>query len=91
VGKRHHTRFYPTNRHHTDQKSFNTLPGTVVDRHITGYGDKLWDFFLQPHKALQGTARSAHYIVIKNENGFGAIDLEHTVSSTLTIRYLSLR
>ncbi|KAF2420279.1 Piwi-domain-containing protein [Tothia fuscella] len=76
VGKRHHTRFYPTNQKDADQKSWNTLPGTVVDRHITGYGDKLWDFYLQPHKALQGTARCSHYIVIKNEIGFSAGDLE---------------
>ncbi|QDS74902.1 hypothetical protein FKW77_003864 [Venturia effusa] len=58
--------------------SYNTIPGTVVDRHITGYGDKAWDFYLQPHKALQGTARPAHYIVIKNEIGFNAPDLEKT-------------
>jgi eukaryotic translation initiation factor 2C len=91
VGKRHHTRFYPTARAHADVQqpkfsggpergSFNTVPGTVVDRHITGYGDQVWDFYLQPHKALQGTARPAHYIVIKNEMGFSAADIEKTVS-----------
>ncbi|KAE9975115.1 hypothetical protein BLS_002750 [Venturia inaequalis] len=85
VGKRHHTRFYPTSKEHADvnprdpaKGSYNTIPGTVVDRHITGYGDKAWDFYLQPHKALQGTARPAHYIVIKNEIGFNAVDLEKT-------------
>jgi len=79
VGKRHHTRFYPTAREHADTNSYNTLPGTVVDRHITGYGEKAWDFYLQAHKALQGTARSAHYVVIKNEIGFKHHDLERMV------------
>lgn len=90
VGKRHHTRFYPTAREHADinqrdssKGSYNTVPGTVVDRHVTGYGDKAWDFYLQPHKALQGTARPAHYIVIKNEMGFSAVDIEKTASLML--------
>jgi eukaryotic translation initiation factor 2C len=95
VGKRHHTRFYPTSKDHADinprdpsKGSYNTVPGTVVDRHVTGYGDKVWDFYLQPHKALQGTARPSHYIVIKNEMGFNAADLEKTVSlsSCLTFK-----
>jgi hypothetical protein len=65
-------------------RSFNTLPGTIVDRHITGYGEGAFDFYLQPHKALQGTARPAHYVVIKDENKISAADLEKT---TLTMCY----
>ncbi|KAI7708105.1 Piwi-domain-containing protein, partial [Hortaea werneckii] len=40
VGKRHHTRFFPTSRDHADYNpqrekgSWNPLPGTIVDRHI---------------------------------------------------------
>lgn len=64
---------------HTDPRSFNPKPGVVVDRHITGYGERLWDFYLQPHRALQGTAKPAHYIVIKNEIGFGHEQLEKLV------------
>ncbi|KAK4997282.1 hypothetical protein LTR66_003287 [Elasticomyces elasticus] len=74
VGKRHHTRFYPTKREDADQRSFNPLPGTVVDRGVTM--ERGWDFYLQAHQGLQGTARPAHYVVIKDGIGFGADQLE---------------
>ncbi|POR34324.1 Protein argonaute 5 [Tolypocladium paradoxum] len=64
VGKRHHTRFYPTQEADAD-RSGNTKPGTVVDRGITEA--RSWDFFLQAHTALQGTARPAHYFVVLDE------------------------
>lgn len=60
VGKRHHTRFYPTAAEHADtyhqdnnEKLYNCRPGTVVDRGITML--KGWDFFLQAHAAIKGT------------------------------------
>jgi len=74
VGKRHHTRFYPTNAADADQRSANPLPGTVVDRGIAG--KILHEFWLQAHQGLQGTARPAHYVVIKDDIGFGADALE---------------
>ncbi|EAQ92045.1 hypothetical protein CHGG_00280 [Chaetomium globosum CBS 148.51] len=64
VGKRHHTRFFPTAADHADSKG-NTRPGTVVDRSITS--QFLWEFYLQAHEAIQGTARPAHYVVVKDE------------------------
>lgn len=64
VGKRHHTRFYPTKEADAD-RSGNTAPGTVVDRGVTEA--RSWDFFLQAHAALQGTARPAHYFVVLDE------------------------
>lgn len=64
VGKRHHTRFYPTSDQTADRFS-NTKPGTVVDRGVTTAWN--WDFFLQPHAALQGTVRPAHYYVLVEE------------------------
>jgi len=64
VGKRHHTRFYPSSEADMD-RSGNTKPGTVVDRGVTE--GKTWDFFLQAHAALQGTARPAHYVVVLDE------------------------
>ena len=86
-GKRHHTRFYPTKQEDSDtpqgKGSCNPAPGLVVDRHITGYGENAFDLYLQPHKALQGTAKPCHYIVIKNETGMKAADLEKTVSLIL--------
>lgn len=74
VGKRHHTRFYPTDSRHADQRSFNPLPGTIVDRGISGR--ILEEFWLQAHQGLQGTARPAHYVVIKDDVGFEADQLQ---------------
>ncbi|KXT11410.1 hypothetical protein AC579_9874 [Pseudocercospora musae] len=80
VGKRHHTRFYPTREQDADYNSqrqkgsWNPLPGTVVDR---GIADKiLYEFWLQAHQGLQGTARPAHYVVIKDEIKFEADELQ---------------
>ena len=64
VGKRHHTRFYPTTVGDADSSS-NPKNGTVVDRGVTEARN--WDFFLQSHTALQGTARPAHYYIILDE------------------------
>ncbi|KAL1867448.1 hypothetical protein VTK73DRAFT_4186 [Phialemonium thermophilum] len=59
VGKRHHTRFF------TDEKKQNPVPGTVVDRPITH--NHRWEFYLQAHKPIRGTARPAHYVVVHDE------------------------
>ncbi|KAL5336701.1 ribonuclease H-like domain-containing protein [Aspergillus crustosus] len=64
VGKRHHTRFYPTRQEDAD-RSNNPVNGTVVDRGITEARN--WDFFLQAHTALKGTARPAHYYTVWDE------------------------
>ncbi|KAJ6134543.1 hypothetical protein N7523_000865 [Penicillium sp. IBT 18751x] len=64
VGKRHNTRFYATNEGDAE-RSFNPQPGTVVDRGISEARN--WDFYLQAHSALQGTARPAHYFTVWDE------------------------
>ena len=64
VGKRHHTRFYPTQVGEAD-RSGNTVNGTVVDRGVTSIWN--WDFFLQAHTGLQGTVKPAHYYVVLDE------------------------
>jgi len=80
VGKRHHTRFYPTKvedadyNPQRDKGSWNPLPGTVVDRGITN--KILREFYLQAHQGLQGTARPAHYVVIKDDISFEADQME---------------
>ncbi len=84
VGKRHHTRFYPTRQQDADTRidrrtgdtvgSWNPLPGTIVDRHITGR--IIREFFLQAHQGLQGTARPAHYTVLRDDISFEADELE---------------
>ncbi|KJK73535.1 hypothetical protein H634G_11206 [Metarhizium anisopliae BRIP 53293] len=63
-GKRHKTRFYPTTEKDCD-RSGNTKPGTIVDRGVTEARN--WDFFLQAHAALQGTARPCHYSIVHDE------------------------
>lgn len=74
VGKRHHTRFYPTQEKDTDGRTGNPKPGTVVDRGVTG--ELLFDFFLLAHQGLQGTSKPAHYVVLKDENKLGADQLQ---------------
>ncbi|KAM3416787.1 hypothetical protein BST61_g8379 [Cercospora zeina] len=74
VGKRHHTRFYPTRKEDADERSMNPKPGTVVDRGIVG--KIVREFYLQAHQGLQGTARPAHYVVIKDDISFSADALE---------------
>lgn len=64
VGKRHNTRFYPTRKEEAD-RSWNPQNGTVVDRGVTEARN--WDFFLQAHTAIQGTARPAHYYIIYDQ------------------------
>ncbi|KAF8314791.1 Piwi-domain-containing protein [Clavulina sp. PMI_390] len=69
AGKRHHTRFYITDRADADARNNdNTKAGTVVDQGVTSPYDD--DFFLQPVTALKGTARPTHYTVLLDENRF---------------------
>lgn len=62
--KRHQTRFYPAQRGQ-ESKSGNIECGTVVDRDVTQA--RYWDFYLTAHTALQGTARPAHYTVLRDD------------------------
>ncbi|KAI7579212.1 hypothetical protein KC346_g19223, partial [Hortaea werneckii] len=48
--------------------------GTIVDRHI---GNRiLGEFWLQAHQGLQGTARPAHYVILKDDIKFEADELQ---------------
>ena len=77
-GKRHHTRFYPTRTQDGDgAKGQNCRNGTVVDRGVTS--EHWWDFFLQAHHAIQGTAKPTHYVVIRDDNELDANTLESLV------------
>jgi len=64
VGKRHNTRFYPSKKEDADRGG-NPLNGTVVDRGVTEARN--WDFFLQAHTAIKGTARPAHYYIVYDQ------------------------
>ncbi|KAG6860411.1 hypothetical protein C0995_011482 [Termitomyces sp. Mi166 len=72
-GKRHHTRFFPTEEVNAD-KNGNPQPGTVVDRGVTSVYH--FDFFLQAHGGLQGTTRPTHYYVVHDDIGFKADELQ---------------
>lgn len=65
VGKRHHTRFYVTDEKDAEMRSNNPPNGTVVDRGVTEA--RTFDFFLQAHRAMLGTARPGHYITVYDE------------------------
>ncbi|KAG5725156.1 Protein argonaute-2 [Termitomyces sp. T112] len=72
-GKRHHTRFFPTEAENADRDG-NPKPGTVVDRGVTAIYH--FDFFLQAHGGLQGTTRPTHYYVVHDDIGFKADELQ---------------
>ncbi|KAH9895506.1 putative RNA interference and gene silencing protein [Xylariomycetidae sp. FL2044] len=61
VGKRHNTRFYKEPK----EGGGNPDNGTVVDRSVTEARN--WDFFLQSHTPVKGTARPAHYYVVYDQ------------------------
>jgi eukaryotic translation initiation factor 2C len=73
VGKRHHTRFYPTDSRDADRKG-NVKPGLIVEREITH--PYLFDFYLTSHSSLQGTSRPCHYHVLFDENKFQVDEIQ---------------
>ena len=77
-GKRHHTRFYPTREEDADNRHKNPPNGTVVDRGITM--ERGFDFYLQAHFCLQGTARPTHYVVVYDKNGMNGDEMQALVS-----------
>ncbi|TKA73489.1 hypothetical protein B0A49_07141 [Cryomyces minteri] len=77
VGKRHQTRSYPNQTTRKDQIDYqgNMVPGLVVDAERIRL-PYYFDFYLQSHKALVGTARPAHYFVLENGMGLTADKLQ---------------
>ena len=49
-----------------------------------------WDFFLQAHKCLQGTAKPTHYIVIHNEFATGQDALDASALERVVRLQISL-
>ncbi|KAI9842921.1 MAG: hypothetical protein M1837_006753 [Sclerophora amabilis] len=74
VSKRHHTRFYQYPLSFGSTANQNTQAGLVVDSEVTSPYD--FDFYLQAHKAIMGTAKPAHYYVLQNGMGLNADDLQ---------------
>ncbi|KAF9072924.1 Piwi domain-containing protein [Rhodocollybia butyracea] len=66
VGKRHHVTFYPELGTDANDGRGNCIAGFVNDSSDFS-NPSTEDFYLQSHGAIQGTSRSAHYIVIQDE------------------------
>jgi len=62
--KRHNTRFFAIEEKDCD-RSGNLRSGLVVDKGVTH--PYAFDFFLQAHAGLMGTARPTHYICLMDE------------------------
>jgi len=80
VGKRHHSVFFPRNENEGDRKG-NCHPGLVVQDQVTGPMKN--DFYLQSHAAIQGTPRSAHYIILHDDNFNGNMQKIQELAFTL--------
>ena len=65
AGKRHHVRFFQAPGSQTD-KNGNPIPGTLVETGCTHPFE--FDFYLNSHVAIKGTARPVHYHVLLNDN-----------------------
>ncbi|WVZ21727.1 hypothetical protein V8G54_000271 [Vigna mungo] len=69
--KRHQTRFF------VKGKSFNVLPGTVVDTEVVHPYE--FDFYLFSHKGISGTSKPTHYHVLWDEHKFTSDDLQKLI------------
>jgi len=76
ASKNHHIRFFAQNERDQD-RSGNIPAGTVVDTDVVH--PTVFDFYLQAHSGLIGTARPTHYVVLKDENNFTSDDLQRSV------------
>ncbi|KAI9636399.1 putative eukaryotic translation initiation factor 2C 2 [Dioszegia hungarica] len=76
--KRHSMRFFAMTQQDGDRTG-NLQPGLVVD---TGVCHPFaFDFYLQAHSGLQGTARPTHYVVVKDDIGFDADKMQGLCNS----------
>ncbi|KAI0705837.1 Piwi-domain-containing protein, partial [Cytidiella melzeri] len=73
VGKRHHVRFFPSDKANGD-RSGNCNPGLVVDKELVN--SAYMDYYLQSHAGILGTSRPSHYVVIKNTPQWSADQLQ---------------
>ncbi|KAH8735189.1 Piwi domain-containing protein [Ilyonectria robusta] len=71
--KRHHIRFFPQR----GDRNGNPLPGTLVEKEVTH--PFMWDFYLNSHVAIQGTARPVHYHIILDEMNMPVNDLQKMI------------
>lgn len=77
-GKRHHVRFSSKDGAGVD-KNQNLRAGTVVDTDVAN--PVCFEFFLQAHAGLIGTAKPTRYIVLEDDNKFSSDALQTVVNS----------
>ena len=75
VAKRHQTRFY----HKGESARWNLPAGLCVDSDVIAPNS--FNFYLQSHDSPIGTAQNGHYVVIQNDSGYSARDLQGIVST----------
>ena len=87
ISRSHCLRFYPADEKAADGQSGNPKVGTVVDQVVTS--NVPWDFYLQSHPGSpkSGTVCPAHYVVIKNDMGFTADEVQQLVSFSFPTRF----
>jgi eukaryotic translation initiation factor 2C len=78
AAKKHNMRFFSKTGKDVD-RSGNLPPGTVVDRTVVH--PFAFDFYLQAHAGLIGTARPTHYVVLVDENNFKADTLQQLTNA----------
>ncbi|MCJ1311005.1 hypothetical protein MMC25_004675 [Agyrium rufum] len=76
VSKRHHIRFWPQGAPAAD-KNGNPCPGVLVERDVTSPFE--YDFYLNSHSAIQGTARPTHYHVLRDEAKYPPAQLQNMI------------
>jgi len=87
VQKRHKVRFMRKEPHQGRKgPDYNIQPGTVVDSEVTHPRD--FSFYIAPHKAIQGTSRTAHIYMIYDEINFSQDQAQAMVHA---LSYLSPR
>ncbi|GAA5925866.1 hypothetical protein JCM10213_007307 [Rhodosporidiobolus nylandii] len=76
--KRHNIRLFAQNPADQDRTG-NLPPGVVVDTALTH--PYAFDFFVQAHAGLKGTAKPTRYICLLDENNFGSDALQKLINS----------
>ena len=71
--KRHTTRFFATDQRNINKRTGNFKNGLVVDKEITG---KWFEFYIQSHTGLQGTAIPTRYVVLHDDMHINGDDLQ---------------
>ena len=81
--KRHSMRFFAKGQNDVD-RSGNLPAGTVVDNTVTH--PYAFDFYLQAHAGLVGTARPTHLVCLRNDQAFKVDDIQR-LSNALSYNF----